>query len=54
MTETVFAGKEIKEFPGDQVMRPLATPFAIAGKITENFFMRYRPGYTGNRNGQNK
>lgn len=47
MTETIFAGKQVKEFPDMHASMRFGFLHAKFTWLAENFFMRYGPGDTG-------
>src|ERR1700722_5259460 len=52
--KTILAGKEIKEFPVEQGSSGQALPFTEGPGFGKYFFVRDRPGDTGDRNGEDK
>ncbi len=53
-TKTILAGKHVKEFSLKQPFTLLAFIDTKFPWFAEDLFMRYCPGYTGNRQGKNK
>ena len=49
MTETIFAGEQIKELSLQNCLTSLTLSNTIFTRLFKHFFMRYRPGNTGNR-----
>jgi hypothetical protein len=54
MTETIFACKQVKEFPCQKGFSILAPAHAIFPRLTKDFFMGNSPGNACYRYGQNK
>jgi hypothetical protein len=54
MTETVFAGENVKKFALKKIATVFAFFDAIFARLTENFFLRYRPSNRSGDQPQNK
>ena len=54
MAETILAGKEVKEFPGDQASPGSASGNEIVTRLAEDLLMRYRPRNTRDGYSQDK
>ena len=54
MTEAKFAGKQIEEFPYENVAGTFASSLAILAGLTEYFLMGDRPRDRSNRNREHK
>jgi hypothetical protein len=54
MAETVFAGKQVEEFPLDQSPAVLAPLRAIFARLAKDFFVRHRPRDAGDGHGENE
>jgi hypothetical protein len=47
MAKTVFARKQVKEFPAGNGFVILASAYTIFARLFKNFFVCNRPGNTG-------
>src|SRR5690348_236577 len=54
VAEAVLTAEDEEELPGDEVLVVLTLVDAIFARLAKYFFVRYRPGNTGNRDGQHK
>jgi len=54
MTEAIFAGEEVKEFPRQQQLIKLAFTDAVFPGLAKDLFLRNCPADAGNRNGEGK
>ncbi|GGI26508.1 hypothetical protein [Pedobacter mendelii] len=50
MAKTIFACKQIEEFPNQDAFAINASFYAVFPGFSENLFMCNRPGHAGNRN----
>lgn len=53
MTNTIFASKKIEKFSGNKIPA-VRLLYEKVSRLMENLFMSNRPGYTGNRDGENE
>ena len=54
MTETIFAGKKVKELPLKKTAIFLTSSHTVISGFAKHFFVGYSPRDTGNWNGQDE
>lgn len=52
MAKAILAGKHIKELTAKQALTLFAALYTELAQLSEDFFVRNRPGNAGNRYGQ--
>jgi hypothetical protein len=54
MAETILAGEQVEKFAGQQRPAVLAPGNTVFARLAKDFFVRHRPGDTGDRDCQDK